>query len=61
MAMTSTHVREIFTADREHDGSTLDLILALGAGAVDPALIEPQDTQEHQDVEELIAFRCSAL
>jgi hypothetical protein len=39
----------------------LSLPLGVGAGAVDPELIEPHDTQEQLDTESLVASCCSYL
>ena len=60
MTMTNVHVTELLH-DTTHDDRFGDLLaalrLAMGAGAVDPALIEP--LEDPRDVEELIAFSCS--
>ncbi len=64
MAMTIIHVAELLQEANsgqpfERFDLSHDFPLAMGAGAVDPDLIEPRD-QQH-DVEEVIAFRCSTL
>ena len=62
MAMTQEHVFDIIE-NLELDEYTVATVLplALGAGVVDPELIAPRDGQEDQQVEDLIAFRCSCL
>jgi hypothetical protein len=62
MAMTTTHVQEP-KQDVELNVADLQLALslAIGSGSVDPDLIAPRDGQEDQQVEDLIAFRCSCL
>jgi hypothetical protein len=55
--MDMTHVSEL------SDGIVLTIYdlfpLGVGAGAVDPELIEPLEPEP--EIEELIAFRCSVL
>ena len=40
---------------------TLEFPLPVGAAFIDPELIAPQDRQTEQNVEDLIAFRCSCI
>jgi hypothetical protein len=61
MAMTTTRMNDL-TKDAELELRDLHIaFLAVGAGSVDPDLIAPRDGEEEQQVEELIAFRCSCL
>ena len=63
MAMTMTHVHQLLDVREKSDERPLvpELPMWMGVGAVDPKLIEPRDGQTDQQVEELIAFRCSCL
>lgn len=59
--MDMTSLTDLYSESVELTVLPLFLPMFMGAGAVDPELIEPRDEQESQDVEELIAFRCSCL
>ena len=63
MAMTIVHVNGLLEdATREHRLDALgsaDLLLPMGAGAVDPELIKPH--ADTADIEDAIEARCSSL
>jgi hypothetical protein len=57
--MTMVHFTELLSDEHGDHDVDLTLWMTVGAGAVDPRLIEPDHREP--DVEELIAFRCSGL
>jgi hypothetical protein len=58
MTMTMTHLKDVLHDATEYDVELL-LQMTIGAGSVDPRLIEPD--HDEPDVEELVAFRCSTV
>jgi hypothetical protein len=61
MSMTTIHIQDVLEGLQRDASMLCEVPLPLGAGVVDPQLIEPRDGQEEQQIEELIAFRCSCL
>ena len=59
--MDMTNLSDLFTETAELPDTLRLLPMFMGAGSVDPELIEPHDELESQDVEDLIAFRCSGV